>query len=567
MSSPVREVLAYFGIEVDTEEMKKADHEVEGFIEKVKGIGEAIVVAFAVEKVKEFVFGMAEMAEKLELQAISLGTSTGALQEWQFAASMVGVGADQLAGAMMRLEKASGGGGKGAGKGLQTLGINAMDAAGKTKPVTELMDEVADKIQKIEDPAKRTQAAMQIFGKTGAKLIPLLEQGSKGIKKFRDEVKELGGGMSEDFIKKSKEMLQNSKRLNLAWQSFKVTVVGELLPPITELIMWLVKGSVWLMKLAKSSNILTTAFVVLGVGAVTALSSMIGPLGAILAELAPVIIAFLLLEDAITFLTGGDSELGRAIDQIFGPGAGDKVRNWITHAIQDFEDLVGAITGGSSDASERWREDWDVFQKKLISDFGDIGRIAIWLMKLMTGGFGGTWDQITALWGVASAVLSNGWIAFARGWKSAIWTVQDAFADFVNGLLEGSMLVLKGVRAAASAVGKTELVTSIDKALDGSEKHMMMNRHSEEGNNELDTQKADNTARMLAYGDVLAGVKSHSTESDREERDNPARSMKKFDIHINVPHGTPHGVAVAAGEASEEGVNRANAAALIPGDG
>ncbi len=568
--SAFREIFAHFGIEVDTSELKKGKESVEDFVETLKGVGEKVMAAFAVEKVKEFVMGMAEAAEKLELQAASLGVGTQALQEWQFAASMSGIKADQLTGAMMRLEK----GGKASATGLQALGLSAKDAHGEAKPVTQMLDEIADKIEKIESPTKRAEAATKIFGKTGQKLIPFLEQGSKGIKKFRDEVKELGGGMSEDFIKKSKQMLQDSKRLNLAWESFKVRIVGELLPAFTTLITWLTKGAMWLVALSENSSMLTAAFTALGVAAVIALSSMLGPLGALLLELAPIIIGFLLIEDFITFLRGGDSEFGRAIDSLFGAGAGEKVRKWITDALQDFKDFIDAITGGNSDAAQRWRDDWELFQKKFIADTGDLGRIVIWFLKLFTGGWTNATAQVSALFGILGNIFSMLWHSFRNGWEMAIFAVQDLFSGFVNGFLEGAKLVLQGIRAIATVAKQTDMVAKIDSGLSKLQGSMMNTGHIAGGEADMKTEHDADMKAMLANADTLAGVKTVSAASMAadakyaQENGTGTRIVeKKTDIHINVPAGTPHGVAHAAGEAAEEGVNRANAAALIPGDG
>lgn len=558
--SAFREIFAHFGIEVDTEELKKGTHEVENFVEKLKGVGEAVMAAFAVEKVKEFVMGMAESAEKLELQALTLGVSTGALQEWQFAASMSGIKADALTGAMMRLEK----GGKAGAGALAAMGLSAKDAHGKSKPVTDLMDEIADKMEKIEDPTKRAEMATKLWGKTGQKMIPMFEHGSKGIKKYRDEVKELGGGLNEDFIKKSKEMLQQSHRLNMAWESFKVNVVGTLLPVFTTLVMWLTKGAVWLGKLASSSSILETAWIALGVAGAVALSSMLGPLGALLLELAPLIIAFLVLEDIITFFRGGDSLFGDALNSMFGTERTEAFRKGILEAIDTILTFFDIILGNNTDATDKWKREWEDSKEHIIKGFGDLGRIAVWFIDLFTGGWSNAKDRVGALFTIIGILWAALWDNATHPFVSLIHLVEDMFARFTNGILDGIKLVLKGARALAEVAGQTGIVEDIDKGLSKFTSGERSDRNLNEGQNEFVTRQADRNAALLAAGDTVAGIKT--VRGDADTNGTGTRHVEnKNTINVHVPSGTPHGVAQAAGEASEEGMNRANAAALIPG--
>lgn len=51
---------------------------------------------------------------------------------------------------------------------------------------------IADKIGAIENPAKRTEAAMKIFGKAGTKLIPVMLEGSASIRAMREEATKAG---------------------------------------------------------------------------------------------------------------------------------------------------------------------------------------------------------------------------------------------------------------------------------------------------------------------------------------------------------------------------------------
>lgn len=56
----------------------------------------------------------------------------------------------------------------------------------------ELLLKFADQLAAVESPAERTAMAMDILGKSGAKLAGVFAKGSEGIEKWRDTLKEMG---------------------------------------------------------------------------------------------------------------------------------------------------------------------------------------------------------------------------------------------------------------------------------------------------------------------------------------------------------------------------------------
>lgn len=557
--SALREIIAKFGIELDDKELEKGHEHVEGMIGKLKEFGEIVITAFAVEKIKEFVFGLAEQAEGLGKQAEMLGVSAGALQEWQYAASLVGVGADEVTSAMMRLEKGAASAaekGKGpAADAFRKLGITAKDASGEIKPVEQLMEEVADGLEKTEDPAKRTQIAMGLFGRAGAKLIPLLKEGSGGIRKYRAELEELGGGINEGFIEKSKEMIQNSKRLNMVWLSLKVTIVGALLPYLTE---FLVAGrglAQWILRVTEHSSLLQTGLALLAIKGFMMVSNAIGPLGAGLkmigTRLLPLIIAFLLLEDAMTFLRGGDSLIGRAIDKAFGPGTSDKVRKW-------FDDVKKEVSGFFDDLKSRpgkLLDDWHVFTDQLSKDVTDLfgptfggilntaGGMFVSFLDILTGGWTNFSKKTGAVWDEIKLMVSIVAFEFKNMWLLSIGAVQDGFTALWNGLLADAQWVLNMFRKIADALpGQSGVVKSIDDALSALESHK---------------GAGDAVKRVqAAAADTRTGFAAR--DEDIQSRLNASAYAPQLitQVTVNVPPGTPENMANRVGTAAAQGAGK-----------
>jgi hypothetical protein len=103
------------------------------------------------------------------------GETAGSLLVLQRAFENTGVGADKVGPSLNKLQKfmadAAAGGAEQSAT-LTALGLSMQDLAGKTP--TEQMQVLAKKIAGISDPAERARASMEVFGKSGGELLPLL---------------------------------------------------------------------------------------------------------------------------------------------------------------------------------------------------------------------------------------------------------------------------------------------------------------------------------------------------------------------------------------------------------
>jgi hypothetical protein len=72
--------------------------------------------------------------------------------------------------------------GKAASETFRQLGVAVTDAAGRLRNPADVMLDVGDALNRIEDPAKRTELAMKLLGRGGSELIPMFLMGSKAIR-------------------------------------------------------------------------------------------------------------------------------------------------------------------------------------------------------------------------------------------------------------------------------------------------------------------------------------------------------------------------------------------------
>ena len=116
-----------------------------------------------------------DLGGKLADLSASTGETAGNLLLLQRAFDNTGSGADAVGPALAKLQNNIFGAGEGSKEAVAAfgrMGISMEELAGKTP--TQQLALVASGITSIEDPSKRAATAIDIFGKSGAQLLPLL---------------------------------------------------------------------------------------------------------------------------------------------------------------------------------------------------------------------------------------------------------------------------------------------------------------------------------------------------------------------------------------------------------
>ena len=125
--------------------------------------------------------------------AARLGFTYGELAGVGLAAAQVGVSMDTIANAATRADvafvKAANGGAQ-AQAAFSNIGLSVDDLQGKTP--AERFRMIADAIARLPTAAERSRAAMALFGRAGAQLLPLFEQGAGSIEQATAEAERFG---------------------------------------------------------------------------------------------------------------------------------------------------------------------------------------------------------------------------------------------------------------------------------------------------------------------------------------------------------------------------------------
>lgn len=341
----LRELLAEFGIEVDTKKLDHANEKIEGFIEKAKKVAGTVAAAFAVKEVYEFAEGVAHTLDYIDDQAHALGISTDAVQTWGFAARAAGDDAGELLNMMGRLQVTASGkaGGPGA-EAFKQLGVSAKDASGKVKDADELFGDVAEGFKKMEDPAKRAAIATELFGRGGRKLLPFLVEGREGVEKMRKEFAELGGGFDEEAIQKGGEFEHAMAKVGVVVDGLKGALVKGLFPVLA----WIADKAAliggWFVRMSKNTHLFRNALLMLGAYLTPLAIQMAIAFAPVLLAGAAIAAIVILFDDLFTMFEGGQSVIGETLDKIFGKGASTEVVNQFKLAWTQTKDIFSELS-------------------------------------------------------------------------------------------------------------------------------------------------------------------------------------------------------------------------------
>jgi len=201
-----------------------------------------------------------------------LGGTVEEASRWNNAAALSGVTADQFASSVRflgkNLESASKSE-KRAGDLVAQLGFDFRDANGNVKPLGELLPQISDAFARMPAGAQKTALAVQLFGRSGLQMLPMLNRGSAALDKFRAKAAELGVVVGPDMVASFKQYSAAQKEYNQALLGFQVAVGSLLLPVVAGFMSALQGVAQWMTHLpgpirgvVVALGALTTAFLV-----------------------------------------------------------------------------------------------------------------------------------------------------------------------------------------------------------------------------------------------------------------------------------------------------------------
>ena len=165
---------------------------------------------------------------KLEIQT---GIAANTLQAYVNAGKLAGIEQATIEKGLRRLAQSM----READQGVATykdafddLGISVRDTDGNLKTNEQILGEISDAFTKMEDGVTKTAIAMEIFGRSGASMVNLLNNGKASLEEFNFEV-------SENFAQNAEYFNDQLTMIGFKAEGFSKELTDSLLPSLNNL--------------------------------------------------------------------------------------------------------------------------------------------------------------------------------------------------------------------------------------------------------------------------------------------------------------------------------------------
>lgn len=179
-----------------------------------------------------------DQMDALSKSAQKVGLPTEQFSQLAYAGSLADVSVGDLEASLGRLVKAQAAANKETStqaKVFAALGIETKKADGTLRSSIDVLYDFADRFQQLEGTPEATAAGMALFGKSFQTLIPLLKDGSEGLRDAAKEADDLGITLSEEAGRQAEEFNDNLTRLGTGLRGITQEIASAVLPTLIDL--------------------------------------------------------------------------------------------------------------------------------------------------------------------------------------------------------------------------------------------------------------------------------------------------------------------------------------------
>ncbi|MDH4873014.1 hypothetical protein [Pseudomonas sp. BN515] len=278
---------------------KKAFDEADGQLKKLtataKAAGAVLAGAISVAALSEWVRTSIDAIDMTGELAERVGMAASEFAGLQYAAKFASIEGEALAATLIKFNQnvvKAAEGGKAQAEAFDSIGVSIRNADGSVKGSSQLLLEIADRFAELPDGAQKTALAIELFGKQGAKLLPLLNKGSAGIGELTQQARELGLVLDDSAYAASGEFNDSMDVLAASSEGAGLRVAANLVPALNDVTGLLLDFSKDARSAGETANFLGTGLKLLtsvGVVVVAVFKSIGDQIGAMAAVVAAVV--------------------------------------------------------------------------------------------------------------------------------------------------------------------------------------------------------------------------------------------------------------------------------------
>ena len=181
--------------------------------------------------------GAVDSADAAAKSAQMIGITTEALTGLQYAAGLSDVSTQTLNSSLLKFNKniaAAANGTKAQAQAFSDIGVSVKDANGNLKTADSLLLEVSDKFAGYQDGAQKSALAQDLFGKSGAKMIPLLNGGAASINELTAQAERFGLVVSSETAAAAEQFNDSLTVMGGMTDGIAMRLASDMLPTMNE---------------------------------------------------------------------------------------------------------------------------------------------------------------------------------------------------------------------------------------------------------------------------------------------------------------------------------------------
>lgn len=122
-----------------------------------------------------------------------------------------------------------------AARGFAAVGVSIQNQDGTLRATDQVLLDLTDRFKAMPDGAQKTALAVDLFGKSGADLIPFLNQGRDGVEALTTELQALGVQIGGDTAAQAEVFNDSLAKVRLAITSIGNRVIEAFLPAMNDM--------------------------------------------------------------------------------------------------------------------------------------------------------------------------------------------------------------------------------------------------------------------------------------------------------------------------------------------
>ncbi len=191
----------------------------------------AMAVILTAGAFSKFITGAIDQADAFGKLSRQTGIAADELQSYVNAGKLAGVEQAAIEKGLRRLAQSMHEADQGVATyadAYKSLGISVRDSDGNLKDSEVVLGQLADRFRDMPDGSTKAALAMEIFGRSGAKMIPMLNEGSKALNEWNYET-------SEKFAQNAEYFNDQVTMLGFGFDGFRKQLADAVLPALNSI--------------------------------------------------------------------------------------------------------------------------------------------------------------------------------------------------------------------------------------------------------------------------------------------------------------------------------------------